>query len=255
MNTGLVLSGGGARGIAHIGVIKALEEHNINITHISGTSSGALVGVLFAAGHSWITILEFFKAVPLFEYKRYAYNKPGFIDTNKFYKDFLPFFSKDDFTSLKKQLYIPATNLIEGKEVVFNSGELIKPVLASAAFPGLFTPVIIDNVPYIDGGVLNNFPIEPIKKKCTKTIGVYVNPLQEVSANEIKHSYQVANRAYDISFGNRCENKFKDVDILIAPKELEKFGMINLKNIDAIFEIGYQAAIKTLSNYNNNSLG
>ena len=193
--------------------------------------------------------------MPLFEYKRYAYNKPGFIDTNKFYKDFLPFFSKDDFTSLKKQLYIPATNLIEGKEVVFNSGELIKPVLASAAFPGLFTPVIIDNVPYIDGGVLNNFPIEPIKKKCTKTIGVYVNPLQEVSANEIKHSYQVANRAYDISFGNRCENKFKDVDILIAPKELEKFGMFNLKNIDAIFEIGYQAAIKTLSNYNNNSLG
>lgn len=248
MNTGLVLSGGGMRGIAHIGVLKALEENNINITHVAGTSSGAIVGALFAAGHSWGTILEFFKRVPIFDYKRYAYNKPGFIDTNKFYKDFFSFFIEDDFKSLKKQLYIPATNLIEGKGEVFNSGELIKPILASAAFPGLFTPVTINNMLYVDGGVLNNFPVEIIKNKCNKTIGVYVNPLEEISSNELKHSYQVANRAYDISFRSQCEQKFKDVDILIAPKKLEKFGMFNLKNKDAIFEIGYKEALKKVSN-------
>lgn len=250
MNTGLVLSGGGMRGIAHIGVIKALEEHNINITHISGTSAGAIVGALFAAGHSWDAILKFFKKVPIFEFKRYAINKPGFIDTSKFYKDLLPYFTKDDFISLKKQLYIPATNLIEGKETVFNSGELIKPILASAAFPGLFTPVIIDGVTYIDGGVLNNFPIESIKNKCDIIIGVYVNSLQNVTLDQLKHSYQVADRAYTISFGSQSKHKFKDVDLLIAPNELEKFGMFNLKNIDVIFEIGYKAALKALENYN-----
>lgn len=163
MNTGLVLSGGGTRGIAHIGVLKALEEHNINITHIAGTSAGAIVGALFAAGHSWTTILKFFKEVPIFDFKRYAYNKPGFIDTNKFYKDLFSFFIEDDFKCLKKQLYIPAINLIAGTERIFNEKELIKPILASAAFPGLFTPVIIDNIPYVDGGVLNNFPVDLIK--------------------------------------------------------------------------------------------
>ncbi|TXD51987.1 MULTISPECIES: patatin-like phospholipase family protein [unclassified Polaribacter] len=251
MTTGLVLSGGGMRGVAHVGVFKALEEHNINITHIAGTSAGAIVGALFAAGHSWSTILKFCKEVPIFEYQRYAYKKPGFIDTSKFYKDLLPFFTEDDFKSLKKQLFIPTTNLIEGKEIVFNSGKLIKPILASAAFPGLFTPVIINDVPYADGGVLNNFPVEHIKDKCDKTIGVYVNSLQQITQDQLKHSYQVANRAYSISFASQYTYKFKEVDMLINPKELEKFGMFNLKNIDAIFEIGYQAALKALENYNN----
>ena len=163
MKTGLVLSGGGARGVAHIGVLKALEERQIEITHLSGTSAGAIVGALYAAGHSWETILTFFKKVPIFHYKRYAYNKPGFIDTIKFYSDFFGFFEEDDFDSLQRKLYIPATNLIEGTERVFDEGQLIKPVLASAAFPGLFTPVLIDEIPYVDGGVLNNFPVEPLK--------------------------------------------------------------------------------------------
>lgn len=247
MNIGLVLSGGGARGIAHIGVLKALEENKINITHIAGTSAGAIVGALFAAGHSWTVILEFFKKVPIFDYKRYAYNKPGFIDTSKFYNDLFPFFIEDDFKSLKKQLYIPITNLIEGTERICHEKELIKPILASAAFPGLFSPMIIDGVPYVDGGVLNNFPVEPIKNKCDTIIGVYVNTLEDITLNELKHSYQVANRSYNISFESRCEHKFTNVDILITPKALEKHGMFNLKNIDAIFEIGYEAAQKVLS--------
>ena len=74
--------------------------------------------------------------------------------------------------------------------------------------------------------------------------------MEDVTLNDLKHSYQLANRAYNISFGSRYKHKFKDVDILIAPKELEKFGMFNLKNIDVIFKIGYESAIKALSNHN-----
>lgn len=246
MKTGLVLSGGGARGVAHIGVLKALEEKQIITTHISGTSSGAIVGSLYAAGHSWEDILAFFKKVTIFHYKRYAHNKPGFIDTNKFYQDLFPFFSEDDFCCLKKQLFITATNLIEGTEKIFSEGELIKAILASAAFPGLFTPVFKNEIPYVDGGVLNNFPIEPLKNTCDTIIGVYVNPLEEITANNLKRSYQVANRAYHISFGNQCNSKFEDVDVLIAPIKLEKYGVFNLKNMDAIFKIGYDAAIAVL---------
>lgn len=248
MKIGLVLSGGGARGVAHIGVLKALDEENIKITHISGTSSGAIVGALFAAGHSWKDILSFFKTVPIFHLKRYANSKPGFIDTSGFYEDLRPFFTDDNFDSLHKQLFVTATNLIEGKERTFNTGELIKPVLASAAFPGVFTPIIIDETLYVDGGVLNNFPIEALKNKCDTTIGVYVNPLENIGLDELKHSYQIVNRAYNIRLRSQCVSKFNDVDVMIIPNELEKYGLFNLNNIDVIFEIGYKAALEAFKN-------
>ena len=87
MKIGLVLSGGGARGAAHIGVLKALEEHGISPSHISGTSVGAIVGALYAANVHWSEILNFFKTTSIFHTKRFAFNKPGFLDTEKFYDD------------------------------------------------------------------------------------------------------------------------------------------------------------------------
>ena len=88
MNIGLVLSGGGMRGVAHIGAIKALEEHGIFPNHIAGSSVGAIVGALYAYGHSWDKILEFFKNIQILDLKKYALNKPGFIDAEKFYSNF-----------------------------------------------------------------------------------------------------------------------------------------------------------------------
>ncbi|WP_346883550.1 patatin-like phospholipase family protein [uncultured Algibacter sp.] len=82
---------GGIRGIAHINALKAIEEYNIKISHISGTSAGAIVGSLYAASHLWQEILNFFKTIPLFNYRKYASNKPEFINTSKFYNDFIPF--------------------------------------------------------------------------------------------------------------------------------------------------------------------
>jgi len=246
MDIGLVLSGGGTRGAAHIGVIKALEERNITITHIAGASAGAIVGALYANGNTWQEILAFFKRVSIFHYKRYARNKPGFIDTSKFYDDFLPFFAKDDFKTLQKQLFITATNLVTGKEVVFKSGSLIPSILASSAFPGIFTPVIINDSLYIDGGVLNNFPVAPIEELCDTVIGVYVNKLEDISMKSLRYSYQVANRAYQISLDNQSLSKLSKCDVLIAPPTLSHFGMFDWKAMDTIFEIGYNEAVVQL---------
>ncbi len=164
MNIGLVLSGGGARGAAHIGVIKALEEHKIYPTHIAGTSAGAIVGALYAGGVGWLEMLNFFKTIPLFNTNRYAYRKPGFIDTKRFYDNFKEYLPIDNFNALKKPLFITATNVVDGTLKIFHEGELIRPVLASASFPGVFTPTEIDGSYYIDGGTLNNFPVEPLKQ-------------------------------------------------------------------------------------------
>jgi len=248
MNIGLVLSGGGVRGVAHIGAIKALEEHGIYPTHISGTSAGAIVGVLYAGGLDWLEILNFFKTIPIFHTNRYAHRKPGFIDTEKFYDNFKKYFPEDDFKVLKKSLFVTATDIIDGTLKTFHKGELIRPVLASASFPGIFTPINIDGSFYIDGGTLNNFPVEPLKKHCDKIIGVYVNPLRNVKIEDLKHSYSIIERAYRIRAASESILKFSDCDLMISPKELINYGTFNIYNIDAIFNLGYKATKEILGN-------
>lgn len=246
MNTGLVLSGGGVRGVAHIGVIKALEEHDIYPSHIAGTSSGAIVGALYAYGRSWQEILEFFKTTQIFSISNYAKGKPGFIDTEKFFDQFKAYLPNDTFESLQKELYITATNLLDGTLTVFHKGALIKPILASSAVPGLFAPVPFQNGYYVDGGTLNNFPVDLIKKHCDQIVGVYVNPFEKVKIASLKHAHNVLERAYNIMVANETTCKFEDCDLLIQPSNMSNFNMFSLKNIDLLFELGYTAAIETL---------
>ncbi|WP_179320075.1 patatin-like phospholipase family protein [Winogradskyella helgolandensis] len=246
MNLGLVLSGGGARGAAHIGVIKALEEHNVFPTHIAGTSAGAIVGGLYAAGVSWSEILDFFKSITIFSTNRYARNKPGFLNSVNFYDDLKTFFPVDNFNALKKTLFVTAANIIDGSSKIFSKGQVIKPIIASASFPGVFTPTEINGKYYVDGGTLNNFPVEPLKSTCDKIIGVYVNPLKEVSINDLKHSYSVIERAYKIKVAAESMNKFLDCDLIISPKELVDYATFGMNNIDAIFDLGYKTTKKEL---------
>ena len=98
MTTGLVLSGGGIRGVAHIGAIKALEEYGIYPTHIAGTSAGAIVGALYAAGCNWEEMLDFFKSTEIFSLTNYAMGKPGFLDTEKFHDQLKAYISPQDHT-------------------------------------------------------------------------------------------------------------------------------------------------------------
>lgn len=248
MTTGLVLSGGGIRGVAHIGAIKALEEYGIYPTHIAGTSAGAIVGALYAAGCNWEEMLDFFKSTEIFSLTNYAMGKPGFLDTEKFHDELKAYISHDTFESLGKQLYVTATNLLDGTLNVFSEGELIKPVLASAAVPGLFAPVEINKGYYVDGGTLNNFPVDLIKKYCDQIVGVYVNPFNHVSIKELNHVNKVLERAYHVMVANETTKKFKDCDILIRPANMDRFGMFTLKNLDIILDLGYNATMNALKN-------
>ncbi|MUU78400.1 patatin-like phospholipase family protein [Winogradskyella endarachnes] len=242
MNIGLVLSGGGARGAAHIGVIKALEEEGIYPTHISGASAGAIVGGLYAAGISWSEILDFFKTITIFSTYRYARKKPGFLNSVNFYDDLKAFFPKDNFDILSKPLFVTAANIVKGTCKIFSEGELIKPIIASASFPGVFTPTEIEGEYYVDGGTLNNFPTEPLIPICDKIIGVNVSPLKNVTIKDLKNTYSIVERAYKIKLAGETINKFSDCDLLINPQELVKYGTFNMNSIDNIFNIGYTNA-------------
>lgn len=242
MNIGLALSGGGVRGIAHIGAIKAFEEHGIYPTHIAGTSAGAIVGALYANGNSWQEILDFFKTVQIFRIDKYARNKPGFINTEKLYDSFMTILYKDNFNTLRKPLFITATNILDGTLEIFSEGELIRPILASAAFPGVFTPVKIKNEYYVDGGTLNNFPVDLIKPHCDQIIGIYVNSFGKIKIADLKHSYNVLERAYKIRTANDFISKSGDCNMVICPKGLNNYGTFMMKDMDTIFDIGYKAA-------------
>jgi NTE family protein len=249
MNLGLVLSGGGIRGIAHIGALKAMEEYNLNPTHISGTSAGAVVGGLYAAGIDWSEILYFLKTLPIFHRKRYAFNKPGFIDSEKFYKELSVYLPKDNFNALKLVFFVTATNVLDGSLKIFHKGELIRPILASASFPGVFSPVEIEGSYYIDGGIYNNFPVEPLIPICDKIIGIYVSPLKRIVIDDLKHSYDVIERAYKIKSVADSIVKFKHCDMVISPVDLGSYGTFNMKNIDTIFELGYTETRRVLDEH------
>ena len=249
MNIGLVLSGGGIRGIAHIGAIKALEEHGIYPTHIAGTSAGAIVGALYANGIGWEEMLDYFKNLEFFSLAKYARNKPGIMDSTKFYDELKQHLPDDSFESLKKSLYITATDLLDGTLKVFHKGELIWPLLASAAMPGMFTPVKIDNDYYIDGGTLNNFPVELIKMFCDQIIGVYVNPLGKEKIENLNHSYSIVERAYQIKTAYESKSKIKDCDVFIHPKNMNDYNLFSMKNSNIIFNLGYEAAIEALKDF------
>ncbi len=251
MTIGLVLSGGGMRGAAHIGAIKALEENNIFPTHIAGTSAGAIVGSFYAYGYHWEDILKFFKEINILDITKYALNKPGFIDTEKFYSDFKKYLKNDDFSFLKKSLSITSTNILNGHLEVFNKGELIRSILASAAIPGIFTPVKINNNYYIDGGSLNNFPVELLKTNCDKIIGVYVNNLDPIEFKDLKYSHNVIERAFYIKSVREDQRKFNECDLIVSPEGLSKFGVFDKKHINDIFLMGYEATIKALETSKN----
>ncbi len=251
MKAGLVLSGGGFRGIAHIGVLKALNEFGFQITHIAGTSAGAVIGALYAGGLDWKQILEFIKEVNIFSFNNYALGKPGFVDTEKLYDNFSVFFPKDNFESLRIPMFITATDILEGSLKVFTEGELIRPILASAAFPGVFTPVKIEDSYYVDGGALNNFPVDLIKDYCKDIIGVYVNPFLKVEIDQLKHSYNVLERAYQIRAAKDSLPKFKDCTLVISPKDLINHRTFSIKDMDTVFSLGYEAAIEALENTRN----
>ncbi|MBT8384225.1 MAG: patatin-like phospholipase family protein, partial [Bacteroidia bacterium] len=125
-------------------------------------------------------------------------------------------------------------------------GELIRAFLASAAFPGIFSPVTIGDGMYADGGILDNFPVSPLKGLCDQIIGIYTSPIQIITPDKLRNSLSVLDRAIRINFSSGSLLKFSECDILIYPDALNKFSLFDRNHIDEIYQMGYQATKKKL---------
>jgi NTE family protein len=236
--TGLVLSGGGARGFAHLGVIQALNEADIFPDIISGTSAGAIIGVLYCDGHSPKEILKILRVHSKLDYMRPVIPRGGMLEISGISKLLEEHLSVKIFEDLKMPLVTCATDLNNGKPVYFSRGDLIIAVIASASIPLLFKPVIINKILYVDGGVLDNLPIKPIENKCTLLIGSFVNPVgyEEIVPGLIT----IAIRTFMLNQAREVLEKGKQFDLLIAPSEITKFGILELEKADDLFEMGYK---------------
>jgi NTE family protein len=238
---GLVLSGGGTRGATHIGVMKAMQESGLQPDIIAGCSAGALIGAFFAAGHSAETTYSFFRETSLFSHPSFQLAKPGLFDTEKYLDDLAPFFPEDRFESLRIPLRTYSTDLITGKLIQHQSGELLKPVMASCCIPGIFTPIEIDGKLLSDGGIMSILPVSPIRSMAEKILGVMIAvPAKEKSAKQIKHLHQVLDRALTLAIYSKAKRELELCDWVIEPFEIGTFNMISKHNIDIMYKTGYR---------------
>lgn len=240
---GIVLSGGGSRGIAHIGVLRALLEHGIFPDCVAGTSSGAIVGALYAAGHSPAKMMEFFRQTDPFRVGNVAaFAKPGIWDSMKYFPAFRKYFPADSFEALKHKLYVVATDFFSGQATVFDSGPLVLPILASSSVPMIFSPTEIGGRWYGDGGIVDNFPAGLLRDRCDVLIGVHVSPLREVTALELGTSVSVLERALEVGMFARAQENFQHCHLVIRPRNLSRFGMFDTKHFADIEATGYDEA-------------
>lgn len=239
---GLVLSGGGVRGIAHVGVLAALRAAGVEPECVSGTSAGAIVGALYAAGYSSAEMLEFFATNSPFRLTRIALGKPGLFDGEKIVPGFLEYFPADSFEALGRRLFVTATDLVAARLEIFAAGPLVRPVIASSSMPAVFSPMPIGGRLYADGGIIDNFPIDPLLGLCDVILGVYASPLSTSDAGKLASSLAVSQRAFEIGMFHSSKRKFHRCDLVLVPAGLESFGLSDVKRRQEIFDVGRRAA-------------
>ena len=237
---GLVLSGGGARGAAHLGVLQYLNEVGIPVSAVAGVSAGAVIAVMYAAGKTPAAILQLLKDQSYLGLKGLSFSTPGL-----FSMDGLSAILKKELPQRFDQLNIPvtvlATDIVANTPVALSSGEIATAVMASAAVPVIYRPVLIDGRQLADGGILNNLPASYLRDSCDIVIGSHVNKLDKHANIAAMPKMALIDRTFHMAIEAMVEREKLLCDVIVEP-ELYDFGMFQMKAADKMFDIGYNAA-------------
>ncbi|MEG1572423.1 MAG: patatin-like phospholipase family protein [Bacteroidales bacterium] len=270
---GVVLSGGGAKGIAHIGILKMLEDLGIPIDYIAGTSMGSIVGGLYAMGYSASELDSTFRAAqwsfllndaPLrnhlgiseklqgvyqlnlrFGKKGISLIPIGVIEgqhiDNLFSKLTLNSYNVKNFSELNIPFFCVGTDIITGEGVILDSGNLAKAMRASMAVPTVFTPINIEDHILVDGGLVNNFPVQETRNRGADII-IGVDVGYRYLKNENVHSFMnILEQSLFLNSMNKNASSIKSCDIYIRP-EIDNYTSYNFNMVDSLLSIGYRAA-------------
>jgi len=238
MKIGLALSGGGARGMSHLGVIKALEEFGLRFYEVSGTSAGAIAGAFYCYGYTPDETLSLISQMGFLNSVRPAWAWAGLLSMDGFRDMMLRCMPENDFSALKIPLTVAATEIRLGKIVYFNEGELVSSVIASSSIPALFNPVQQKDNFYVDGGIMDNLPVRPLVGKCDIIIGSHCNPVQQrFDLGSVK---DITERSLLIAINVNTTLSKTHCTHVIEPPDLGRFSTFDLAKGKEIFEIGYK---------------
>lgn len=202
------------------------------------------MGALYSDGKTPPEMIRFFKETHLFDFGRLARWKPGLLNTDSFGTDLAESLDTESIEQLDIPLYITATELTKGEEIVFTSGSLIDALLASSAYPGIFVPIEIDDQRYVDGGVFNNLPANLIREQADILLGMNVTPISHIDPSEISNPFGLMKRVFELNTYKNAHRHQQLCDLCLAPPELTAYHLFETSKIDQIYEIGYDAASK-----------
>lgn len=246
--TGLVLSGGGARGFAHLGIIAALHEKGIFPDVISGTSAGAIAGAFLAAGKKPHDVLEIFKQGSFFKYTKLQIPRDGLMKLDGLKELFSKEIPARNIEELETPMFIAVSNLNSGEVEYRNSGPLGETVLASSSIPILFAPVEMNGNLFVDGGLLDNIPIEPLKLDCEQIIVSNISPINP--KENFRNLVQIVTRTFYMSVNANMKRVRKYATHYVEPDGIDSYDILNRTHADELYELGYKSTIKVLNNKN-----
>lgn len=242
-NWGFALSGGGARGIIHIGVLKAFDDAGFKPTCISGASMGAVVGALYAAGMKPDEMMDLISDRGFLKMFKLRASFSGFLEMS-FLKKVLNANLPETFEELNIPLFVSATNLRTHDLATFHTGALAKTVLASVSIPILFAPVEIEDEKYVDGGIVNNLPAFACVNHCEHILGVEVN--HGNFTNDLENMKNVAIEVFHIMVSKNSEQGIKECHSLIRPELTSEFQFLDFSKSQELFDIGVEEGRKWL---------
>lgn len=237
-SVGIVLSGGGARGIAHLGILRALEEWGVRCQYVSGTSVGAVLGALYAHGHHPDEILEIIVQTKIFRSMRPAWTFSGLLRLDGIRELLVRYLPNNNFEDLPVKLVVAATDLQEGRAAYFSEGELIPALLASSCVPAMFAPVHLNGKVYIDGGITDNLPAAIIRQKVDFIIGLHCNPI--VPDAEPRNVRRLIERTLLLAINGNTFPSKSLCDVLIEPPDLGTVSTFDVSKARELADIGYR---------------
>lgn len=243
---GLALSGGAARGFAHIGVIKVLQSNDIRVDYVAGTSVGSIVGAFFCSGYSWQEMLEVADSLQWNELVSPTLSGMGLVTSSRLESFMDDLLGEVEFDDLEIPFRAVSVDLVTGDEVVLSSGDVARAVRASSAVPGIFEPLVEGDQALVDGGVVNNLPCDVAQDMgADKVIAVDLNAHRaepQMPVNLLDVSY----RSFAMLLNAASAKGREDADILIQP-DLADFGYHDLSRSEELVALGERAAEEALS--------
>lgn len=232
---GVVLSGGGIKGVAHLAFLEKMEKERGVPGYLSGSSAGALVGACYASGKKTNDIIKFLKLLPIFKISWVSTGKPGIIDIDNYVRLLKKYLPKT-FEELNGYLSIAVVNLEDSRVEYIDKGELYPAILASCAIPFIYSPVIINGKMYADGGIMDNFPIKPLLDRNIPIYGSYVTNPGTRTKDQLNTSFRVMNHANYLLLHAANAYKFKWTEHTVQ-FALSSYGSLENKKIDEVYRI------------------